>query len=199
MPLAYPGSSSENYGFVCDFMLDIGDRVGTKYTMNGSFAPGDSLGPYGIDSLFINSRSVYLDSCQDTIMTNLDSAKPVIINSLIQGEAYGHTWVIDGYRYYQSASSGEYKFIPSMQVDLANDVVVKYYDYSYLLSQYPGLYPGMTIYEGHNYLDAMYRMNWGNDGDGDDALYSMLYPSWQEYDGDKSIIYNLAPKGLLIP
>ena len=77
-------------------------------------------------------------------------------------------------------------------------VVVKYYDYSYLLSQYPGLYPGMTVYEGHNYLDAMYRMNWGYDGNGDDALYSMLYPSWQEYDGDKSIIYNLVPKGLLI-
>lgn len=41
-------------------------------------------------------------------------------------------------------------------------------------------------------------MNWGYDGDGDEALYSMTYPSWQGYNGSKSIIYNLEPKGMLI-
>lgn len=56
----------------------------------------------------------------------------------------------------------------------------------------------MTVNESTNLLSAMYRMNWGYDGDGDEALYSMTYPSWQGYNGSKSIIYNLEPKGMLI-
>ncbi len=198
MPLDRSGSNPSCYEYVSNLMLDIGDRVGMKYTENGSFAPGDTLGPYYIDSLFVNSRAFYSDSCQDTVMTNLDNGKPVIINSLIQGEDNGHTWVIDGYKYLQTTESGEYMFVPCLQVDLLNDVIINFYDYSYLLSQYPGLYSGMTVNESTNLLSAMYRMNWGYDGDGDEALYSMTYPSWQGYNGSKSIIYNLEPKGMLI-
>lgn len=79
-----------------------------------------------------------------------------------------------------------------------NESPIKYYDYSTLLSLYPGLYPGMTTIENQTLYSSYYLMNWGYDGSWDDGLYSMLYPSWHGFDENKTINYNLVPKELLL-
>ena len=197
MPLNGNGGQTEQSDFVSDLMMDVGNRMGLFYSQNGGFVELNNS-HLDIDTLFINNWATFSDTYHNTVKSNLDNGKPVIVTAFPENSSIAHTWVIDGYQFNTRIQGGEYKFIPCMEVDVEHDNVVRYYDYSYLLWLYPGLYSGMTVIEGQTSYPSYYRMNWGHDGNGDDSLYSMQFPSWQGYDGFRTINYDLIPKELLL-
>ena len=197
MPLNGNGGQTEQSDFVSDLMMDVGNRMGLFYSQNGGFVELNNS-HLDIDTLFINNWATFSDTYHNTVKSNLDNGKPVIVTAFPENSSIAHTWVIDGYQFNTRIQGGEYKFIPCMEVDVEHDNVVRYYDYSYLLWLYPGLYSGMTVIEGQTSYPSYYRMNWGYDGNGDDSLYSMQLPSWQGYDGFRTINYDLIPKELLL-
>jgi len=161
-------------GFAGDLMLDIGNRFGMKYSGSGSGAKMSSSAMYNYYDINY-SESSYNSS---TVQLNLSDGLPVIVTAYSQKSGIifptysrGHAWLIDGLH----QTTRRYEFIKRFeysenwyQYDECYDTFEEIQNVYGVSS--PTDYYRFYITNNYNYL----LMNWGYDGDYDNAYYSTL-------------------------
>lgn len=178
-------NSLQGTTYVGDLLLDIGNRVGMKYSGTGS----------GANSTASNNLNAYnlsytvSDYNYDKVKNNLQNSKPVNIRAEIKGEGNAHSWIIDGIatktRHYVIKKHFEYTENWMNEAEYYNsfdELRAKYNinsEYDYITE------------DGGTYTTEYLRMNWGVNGSGDEGYFS-TYPSsvWQYQSIDKTYNYN---------
>lgn len=195
-------SYGNNLGFeyVSDLMLDIGVRLNMHYgTAQSYILPGQNnfydLSPVNLSY----SWDEYTYSMRDTVKMNIIARKPVIITATSSYYNVSHTWVIDlvydhCYNYYHNYQLWTDSDMPD------NVTILEYYTEDELEDLFPDYYSGMIIQDRYQQYDMMqFGMNFGDDGLYSSVLLSASpYASWEGFDINKSIHYNLTPGDLLI-
>lgn len=182
--------------YVSDLMLDLGERLQVHYGVSASYVN------HNLDGSIPNLSLCGLSSSHDaysfsTVEADLTNGNPVIISAWTQNNSAGHTWVIDGCDDYVLKNTTTETFTYVAVEDLEDDPLSICYTNSQMLLMYPNAFNGMQIvtitYEPVQRL----RMNWGYDGQGDDAYYGILDTSdWVygnvNYNYSRLIHYNLS-------
>lgn len=175
--MALSRNSGGNTEYVCDLMLDIGNRLGMEYsgTSSGAFVTSDALSYY--DLTFTQS-----DYSWTTVRSNLNNEMPVIVTAYNTktSSAYtdGHAWIIDGirrvtttYRWQKHAEYSENWMHESEVYNSFDEIRNKY-----------GIDDEFDIWYDDVVTDVDYLlMNWGYDGIYDDGTYSSnANLSWED-------------------
>ena len=188
MPLTK--NSSGNFYYASDLMLDIGSRMGAKYTsnstsvtfINNSTQPTIVLNPCGISAYRTN-----YDSSSSTIAlirADLLNEKPLFIESLDNNNleiANGHFWIIDGIgiRSITTTTNAVYYIY---QPGVLYPPGAQFLSDSDVLPYYPYAYDGMAVIDSQvsTYSDYL-LMNFGWNGNLDEGRYSAnisTNPDW---------------------
>ena len=175
--MALSRNSGGNTEYVCDLMLDIGNRLGMEYsgTSSGAYVTSDALSYY--DLTFTQS-----DYSWTTVRSNLNNEMPVIVTAYNTktSSAYtdGHAWIIDGirrvtttYRWQKHAEYSENWMHESEVYNSFDEIRNKY-----------GIDDEFDIWYDDVVSDVDYLlMNWGYDGIYDDGTYSSnANLSWED-------------------
>lgn len=181
---------SKSAEYVCDLMLDIGDRIGMEYTGTGSGAWPSSYG-FSFFDLGCSSQTSYSSSL---VKSNLNNSLPVIVVAwgLDSGVLSGHTWLIDGL----VKKTTIYRHLFHIEY---SDQWMHSFEYfeseAQMLQRYPNGYDGYSWEELLPSEVEYFLMNWGYDGDYDNGYYSTASSSvWSsnlDYQYDKVIYYNI--------
>lgn len=191
----YPSSNVTQYSlYTGNFILDIADRLGTKFSASGSEA--DFLTDI-FDSLGVNC-TLSNTICDNTIITNsLDESMPVLVSAYDSGQSVGtrsstdnggHAWIIDGYKITQHTTDHQsyLRRIPSDSLMFFNYLII---DQIYTDSRKESLFPDVGEYEIiHDYsysYTTKFRMNWGWNG-----LHNGYYSSDPLYWNPNSNLFN---------
>lgn len=175
---------------VAELMFDIAEHSNMRFY---SFGSGAIVSP----SIFSNYNVLCDESDYsfDVIRRSLDDRMPVEV-SCFPDNGGGHSWVIDGYKVYEERTDNAYqwKLIPPDSLCYYNNID---YDHVFTESHKQANYPELEEYQiDHNY--TYYRnnyllMNWGWDGEYDNAHYS-INPDWSvagyNFWRDARIIHN---------
>ena len=199
MPLTKFGNNTD---YVNDLMLDVGNRVGMVYsgTGSGAFPSNEAFSYYGLSC----QKS---DLAVGTIKENLRNDQPVIVVAYSEKNKHGvwpfkttdyaggHTWVIDGLSVNEIKTVRHYTWHYTDSYDESLDLII----YPEVEKEYyiPEVYEGMTYTEPtYSYTDY-FLMNWGANGNGDNALYKALGNDWtidgHTYRYHKTMYYNIQP------
>lgn len=181
-------STTGNTIYAQNLMIDVGNRLGMKYSGLGSHCSPSlsAISPYNLTY----SQSSYN---YQSVRTDLLNSKPVMVSAKANTGTgtSGHSWLIDGIavrvRYYTITKHFEY--------DENWMYASEYYDTFDELRMHYHINSEFDIVE-YNDTDEMefLIMNWGFDGYGDDGYYS-TFPSetWNygyNYNYDKTIYYD---------
>lgn len=170
------GSRTSATDYVGALMVDIGQRMNTKYRMLASstdYFGGEIFSEYGI-------ACNTCDYNQDTVKSYLSNSQPVLIQGWDSKYSdSGHAWIIDGYQVEKETTYRDcYQWVLIPPDSLC---YYPYLNYDYVLTEqekqwlYPTIQENDYVYEcplvqqNYTYL----RMNWGSDGYLDNALYSL--------------------------
>lgn len=179
--------------YVCNLMLDIGDRIGMHYSGTGSGGWPSSYG-FSFFDLSCSSRTSYSYS---TVLSNLNNSLPVIVVAYSNSTggwfpqySGGHTWLIDGYKTITYVYSYHYHIEYS-------DQWVNAYEYfdseAEMKLMYPNGYDGYSWSEESDYSTNYLLMNWGYDGYLDTGLYPTFNnSSWNGYQYSKYMYYDIS-------
>lgn len=87
----------------------------------------------------------------------------------------GHTWIIDGIRQRTRKYTDRYRWvkIPDLDVYSAPPIGVEYYTDEMARTIDPNIYDGKIMTVQRDVTSKYYLMNWGYDGDYDNAEYSV--------------------------
>lgn len=166
MALSY-GYGTGEYSYVSDLMLDVGNRLNMKYSGNGSYSSISlsALANYGLT--YSSSNYDY-----QIVRDNLYKSKPVNVTAKCigkTGEKEGHSWIIDGLaiktRHFVTEKHFEYTenwMYESEHYDSFDEIRSKYHpntEYDYIIE------------DNGTYTSECLLMNWGWDGQYDDALF----------------------------
>lgn len=188
------------YAFVSDLMLDMGERLRMHYGVSNSFITHNS--DYSIPYLSqCGISSSHAGYSFPAVVASLVSGRPVIVSAWSNPAPYygvGHTWVIDGCDDYvlKTTITETYNYIPTEDLGLYPDQVGVYTD-EQMHMMYPFPIDGMQIANTSYSSVRWLRMNWGYDGEGDDAYYGVLDTSdWNSLDNpnflySRHIHYNI--------
>ena len=196
MPLL---AAFEHYQYVSDLMLDIGERLPVYYGIDESIAFHDSS--YSI----INISQCGISSSHDsysfsTVEADLVSGKPVIVSAWIlpYTSSLGHTWVIDGCDDYiqKNITTETYNYVSIDDLENYPESIICYSN-EQMLSMYPYAIDGMQVVNTTYVPVQRLLMNWGYDGQGDDAYYGILDTSSWDYNNvsfnyHRHIHYNIS-------
>ena len=181
MPLLSEGGTTAGYQYVSDLLLDVGSRLGAVYNVNRTGVLVSSMNYFDISPCKLYASWGYYDSQDDinTIIHSLNhSNSPVIMTA--QSSNYPgarHTWVIDGYLTTLTTIFDKYAWFP-ISIAPPDAVVYDTKTEGELRALYNTIYPGMTVIENSiSYYQTGYKMNWGENGSYDDALYDSLINS----------------------
>ena len=184
--------STGNISYVGDLMLDMGNRLGMKYSGSGSSADISSSAMSYYNLSYSQSTFNY-----SLVKTDLLNSKPVNVTAYrkVDGSSNkkGHSWIIDGIgtknRHYVTSKHFEYTenwMYESEYYDTFDELRTHYH----INSEYD------YIEEDAGYYTSEYLfVNWGYDGDNDNGYFS-TYPStpWtynnRIYNYDKVINYD---------
>ena len=179
-------STTGNTEYAQNLMLDVGNRLGMKYSARGSscLPSTTAVGPY-------NLTYTQSDYNYQNVITDLTNSKPVMVSAKKANDTSGHCWLIDGIairvRYYTVTKHFEY--------DENWMYASEYYDTFDELRAHYNINSEYDIIE-YNETDTknFLLMNWGFDGYGDDGYFS-TFPSeaWNyggDYIYDKKIYYD---------
>ena len=182
--------------YVQDLMMDVGNRLGAKYSADGTTAtPSTSaMSYYGLT--FNTSGYDY-----PSVRADLFNSIPVVVSAkrLLLGTntKSGHSWIIDG-----------------IAIKTRHFVTTKTFEYTENWMHEPEYYDTFDELRQHYHINSEFDsvvedggfstieyllMNWGGDGAGDNGYYS-TYPSsgWgpsdAEYKYNKTIYYNFRKK-----
>lgn len=186
--------------FVRDFLADIGGRLGTFYYYEGSYSPfsSSSLSHFSLtcdNSPYSSPASFFI------VMNNLtDNCPSVIVSSssyFFPSYSTYHTWIIDGAK--RVGNIVQYHYLweecPGL---LPNDGYYCYFTQeeaeSYFFGHEEDLIDGAETWDNVDYTVKTYRMNWGDDGSGDDVEYSAVPLGWTHDNNDycysSTLFYN---------
>lgn len=173
----------ENTQYVSDLMLDIGERLPVYYGINESVARHDQ--DYKIINLSLcgisSSHSSYTFS---TVEADLVNGKPVIVSAWISPNpgSPGHTWVIDGCDDYtlKNITTETFNYVSIDDLENYPESIICYSN-EQMLSMYPYAIDGMQVVNTTYVPVKRLLMNWGYDGQGDDAYYGILDTSSWDY------------------
>lgn len=178
--MALSATSGGNTGYVGDFMLDIGNRIGMSYTGVASKASFlNAATPlaqyYGFS---YNYRHAPAESY---IKEQLQYNRPVIIRSTSSysssGGTINHTWVIDGY----TSEHQYYSMLRYCELSTEWGLDDEVYD---TFEEAQAVYGFSAPYDMLPFSREIVRdhlhMNWGEDGEGD-GIYSSLNWYYAEY------------------
>lgn len=180
--------SNTGISYVGDFILDIGNRLNTKYSGKGSSA---DIGSYAMSHYYdlSYSESSYNEA---TVLSNLNNSKPVLVKAYSElgflgiGYTRGHEWLIDGL--YRSTTIYNYtkRFEYSENWPNYDEV---YDSFSEIQAVY-GIHDPEETIDFETYGTASYwLMNWGYDGHYDSGHYS-VGPSSEWNANGGSHLYN---------
>ena len=166
MPLTSSGAHTD---YVGDLMLYVGKRVYMHYTPIGS---GSRV--YYFD--FEENGMAYSQSSYNyaTVSSCLDNGKPVIVEAWPNNSNEGHAWIIDGKlsRVYTYRTTSTWYELDDGNIHGSVPEGTYYYTEEQALSIDPDLYDGKTSYSYTSTTNKYLRMNWGSDGEYDNAEYS---------------------------
>ena len=183
------------------FLSWIGNSIGTEYHLYNSPSLVKNAVPFMSQYLDFDSSLVY-DS--NIILSNLSASKPVFISAgTSPSDEYGHSFIIDAYKIISYQMVINYEFDPYHEV-----TEEEYHNNPYWMFQWPSpaqfpdydpdkepaIMPVATNLSSATY----FMMNWGNDGLGDDAIFSSYSLNWNyqgsNYSFFKKMFYNFARK-----
>lgn len=155
---------------VAELMFDIAEHAGMKFRSYGSGA----ILPASLFSYY-NVQCDENDYNFNLVKSSLDRGLPVEV-SCFTDSGNGHSWIIDGYKNFESRTEYAYQWrlIPPDSLNYYNNL-----DYDYVLTeeQKQFLHPDVEenqIDRNYTYHREQYLlMNWGWDGEYDDAHYSI--------------------------
>lgn len=166
--MALKASSPSGHSYVGDLMLDVGNRVGMKYSGSGSYANISA-------SAMSNYNLTYSTSSYDyqKVKNDILNQKPISIVAWTQDDE-GHSWVIDGIaqrvRHYTTSIQFEYTenwMHESEYYDSFDDLRYRYN----INTEFD-----IITEDGGTYVVDFLLMNWGYNGNYDNAYYGS-YPS----------------------
>lgn len=188
MALSGTSSSTGNqYDYVGDLMLDIGNRMQLSYSGNGT---GGDISISGVSNY--NLTYSYSNYNYQTVKTDLNNSKPVYVTAAcddpLTNERVGHAWLIDGYgittTHYVIQKTFEYTenwMYASEYYDTFDELRAHYH----INSEYD------VVLEDGGYVYTEYlRMNWGENGNNDGGYYSTYPSSIWKFIGDLSLNYD---------
>ena len=184
MPL---DSNGNNISYVTDLMLDVGNRLVTKYSASGSSASvtSDKISYYNLSL----SSSIYKESI---VRANLNSNLPVIIVASDRDNTYAHAWIIDGIRKRRSI----YTYSCHVEYSENWQGEPEYYDTFDAVRNRYHINDEYDVWEENTSTTTEhYLMNWGYDGRYDEDIYTMYGPgTWvvgpNSYVKNKQIYYD---------
>lgn len=168
--------------YVGDLMIDVADRLGTRFDASGGAADfSTSVFPY----YNINCSSVQQYNSSQTI-TQLNNSLPVLVSGKESNNADGHAWLIDGYKKTITRTDHQYKWVtmPPDSLQYYNNI-----NYNYVFTEaemqqfYPDIEENEIVHE-YSYSTPSYllRMNWGWNGIYNGGLYAIIPDnSWEYY------------------
>lgn len=190
--------------YVSDLMLDIGGRLGMKYSATSSGV--EPAYNYSIPNLtncgISSSFSLYSRSLAETSILN---ETPVIVSAFLTHELFGgHTWVIDGCKGYtlRASSINTYYCIHPEELCLYSDIA-EIYSYDEIYDAFPDAHSGMQDFlVNGNYQVMEWHMNWGFDGTNNDYYGVLDTSSWNYNSFDfkycRTIHYNISASSLFL-
>lgn len=202
MPYSVPYGDSTGFEYASDLILDVGVRLGTLYGLSSSgVSVNTSTNYFDLSPVNLSfSWGMYSYQLADSVMTNIQNRKPVIMTAAKSSNSYSrHTWIIDGVYSYRTFFQNDYELWPVSMIP-EGATIVDLMPESQLAIQYPNYYPGMVFHERDGYYDNVnYFMNFGWDGQHKWDYYA-VWPnsSWEGYSIIKAVHYNLSPGDLLI-
>lgn len=186
--------SSTGIEYAGDLMLDIGNRLGLKYSSEGT----------GTSSLSSSAISTYYHLLYSTgnynystVLSNLNNGIPVLISaySTFQWLTYsdGHMWIIDGVR--ETERTYEY----TIHFEYSEDWIY----YSEVYDTFEEIHQLYHIQDPYEEIDCITStttnyllMNWGYNGQFDNDSYSVLanenwYANEQNHQYERIIYYGI--------
>lgn len=195
MPLDSVSINPTGYKIVSDFMLDVGARLGLKYSLDNTSVSIDTYGYYDTTPCKVSGTwAPYSYAVLTYVESSLDSNKPVIIGAKIPCEDDGHTWVIDGYFIAEATTTNTYEWWPVNMIPPGTPVF-EYKSTTELLQEHNNMiYQGMLeITETTSYYRQLH-MNWGWNGR-EDGYFTVGAPHYNEigYTDNTVVQINLVP------
>ena len=166
MPLTASGPHCD---YVGDLMLYIGKRVFMHYTPIGS---GSRVYFYNFEENGMAcSQSSYVYS---TVSNCLDNNKPIIVEAWPYNSNEGHAWIIDGKvsHIYTYTTTSTWHELDDGNIHGEIPEGTYYYTEEQALAIDPNVYDGKTSYSYSSTTNNYLRMNWGLEGEFDNAEYS---------------------------
>lgn len=198
MPLDSTEVNPTGYKNVSDLMLDVGARLGQKYSLlvsgvelnNGYY----NTGPCKVTGTW----APYSQPSVSHVTSSLDSNKPVIAVGM-RNANNGHTWIIDGYYRAEVTTTNTYEWWPVNMIP-SGTVIYEYKSTSELLEEYNHMiYQGMLEVAENSYYIDLLHMNWGWNGRGDGFVtMGSPYNNWQGYTNNITVQYNLTPSEFIV-
>lgn len=155
---------------VAELMFDIAEHAGMRFYSTKSVAP--------ISTALFEQYDVICDESDydfNIVRNSLDQTMPVEV-SCFPTSGSGHSWIIDGYKVYETRTDQAYqwKTISTDSLSYYNNLD---YDYVFTESQkqlsYPDVEDGQIDHNYSYYRDNYLLMNWGCNGANDDGYYSI--------------------------
>ena len=165
-PQSYNWSLMPNYSGNSEtsiLMRDIGEAVNMNYSCDGSKASLTSASNALINTFGYSSSASYVSYNTNTVVTQLNTGRPIIIEGYNSTLTSGHAWVCDGYR--------RNRYITIHNPDT-------YYEYE--------TYTFSPLYLWMNW-------GWGYYGGNGWYLYNDFTPSSRDYNYHNNMIINIHP------